>query len=125
MESLYLAGIPGMYDGCLSVAAVGPTGKYAYYTCYGDWVDVSAPGGDQQFDAIRGGVYSTLAGNKYGGLQGTSMACPHVSGVAALVVSYCGGPGFTNEMLKDKLLGSANKSAISQTKQVGGLVDAY
>ena len=53
------------------------------------------------------------------------MACPHVSGVAELIVSYFGGPGFTNEMLKSKLLESSNKSAISQTRQVGGLVDAY
>ena len=52
------------------------------------------------------------------------MACPHVSGVAALVVSYCGGPGFTNDMLKEKLLKSANTSLLSSSYKIGGLVDA-
>ena len=40
-------------------------------------------------------------------MQGTSMACPHVSGVAALIVSQFGAPGFTNEQLKEKLLSTA------------------
>ena len=53
------------------------------------------------------------------------MACPHVSGVAALIVSYFGGPGFTNEMLWNKLIGGSNKEIISETDQIGGLLDAY
>jgi hypothetical protein len=53
------------------------------------------------------------------------MACPHVSGVAALIVSHFGGPGFTNEMLKAKLLGGANKAVLPSSYQVGGLLDAY
>lgn len=93
-------GHPAMYETCLSVAAIGPRGKYAYYTNYGDWVDVCAPGGDQAVDAIRGGVFSTLVGNRYGGLQGTSMACPHVSGLAALIVSEFGKEGFTSADLR-------------------------
>lgn len=93
-------GHPSMYETCLSVAAIGPRGKYAYYTNYGDWVDVCAPGGDFGVDSMRGGVYSTLAGNKYGGLQGTSMACPHVSGLAALIVSEFGKEGFTSADLR-------------------------
>ena len=48
---------------------------------------------------------STTAG--YGYMQGTSMACPHVSGVAALIVSQFGAPGFTNEQLKEKLFSTA------------------
>lgn len=43
----------------------------------------------------------------YGYMQGTSMACPHVSGVAALIVSQFGAPGFTNEQLKEKLFSTA------------------
>lgn len=58
-------------------------------------------------------------------MSGTSMACPHVSGVAALIVSHFGGPGFTNQMLKDKLLNSSNKAIVSPSYQIGGLVDAY
>ena len=43
----------------------------------------------------------------YGYMQGTSMACPHVSGVAALIVSQFGAPGFTNEQLKETLFSTA------------------
>lgn len=43
----------------------------------------------------------------YGYMQGTSMACPHVSGVAALIVSQFGAPGFTNKQLKEKLFSTA------------------
>lgn len=48
---------------------------------------------------------STTVG--YGYMHGTSMACPHVSGVAALIVSQFGAPGFTNEQLKEKLFSTA------------------
>ena len=58
-----------------------------------------------------GGVYSTSVAadgsSGYEGSQGTSMACPHVSGVAALIVSQFGAPGFTNEQLKEKLFSTA------------------
>lgn len=109
-------GAPAEYDQVIAVGSVDREGNKSSFSNYGDWVDICAPGSS---------ILSTLPDNKYGNLSGTSMACPHVSGVAALLVSYFGGPGFTNEMLKDKLLGSANKSAIPQTRQIGGLVDAY
>ena len=109
-------GAPAEYDGVIAVGAVTPAGDRASFSNYGPWVDICAPGTS---------ILSTIPGNQYDYSQGTSMACPHVSGVAALIVSYFGGPGFTNEMLKNKLLESSNKSAISQTRQVGGLVDAY
>ena len=109
-------GAPAEYEGVIAVGAVTPTGAKASFSNYGEWVDICAPGTS---------ILSTIPGNQYDYSQGTSMACPHVSGVAALIVSEFGGPGFTNEMLKDKLLGSANKSAIPQTRQIGGLVDAY
>ncbi len=97
-------------------------GTRSYYSNYGDWVDIAAPGGDAVLGPM---VYSTVPGNSYASLQGTSMACPHVSGVAALLVSYFGGPGFTNEMLVEKLLGGANTEFLPSSYQIGPLVDAY
>lgn len=88
------------------IAAIGPTGAAANYTNYGEWVDVSAPGGETRYSG--GGVISTMPGNKYGSMQGTSMACPHVSGLAALLVSEFGGPGFTNTKLWDIIVGTCN-----------------
>lgn len=123
-------GYPAMYDGVIAVSATGPSGAKASYSNYGNWVDIAAPGGD---GGGANGVFSTLPDNQYGGLQGTSMACPHVSGAAALIVSEYGGPGFTNTALKDRLLGSANEVLLygvnakyKDNKQLGaGLLDAY
>lgn len=87
---------PADADEVFAVASIGADYKAAYYTNYGEWVEVSAPGGD----AYKGyEIMSTLPNNRYGTMQGTSMACPHVSGVAALVVSAFGKEGFTNEDL--------------------------
>lgn len=93
------------YEKVLSVASLGPDFLRATYSCYGTWIDISAPGGQ----AGKGTILSTTPDNGYGYKQGTSMACPHVSGVAALLVSYVGGSGFTNEMLWDRLVNNTTE----------------
>ena len=115
-------GAPANYDPIIAVGSIGPDYSRAYYSNYGDWVDIAAPGGDANYS--NGQVYSTLPNNKYGWMQGTSMACPHVSGVAALIVSHCGGQGFTNEMLKERLLKGARGNVLSSNAKIGPLVDA-
>ena len=90
---------PGYYDKTFCVGALGANNTIAYYSNYGSWVDISAPGGDQS-RGESSGILSTLPGNSYGYLQGTSMACPHVSGVAALAVSQHGGSDFTADELR-------------------------
>jgi surface protein len=97
---------PGFYDPVLAVASTNHIDHKAWYSNYGSWVDISAPGGETA-TPIRG-VLSTLPNNTYGFFQGTSMACPHVSGVAALIVSEFGGPGFMPDMVRNKLIETAD-----------------
>ena len=108
-------GAPANYAPIVAVGAISRDGGRASFSNYGDWVDLCAPGV---------GIYSTFTDNTYGSISGTSMACPHVSGVAALIVSYCGGPGFTNELLIEKLIGGANNKIINPGYKIGPLVDA-
>lgn len=106
-------GAPANYEPVVAVAALTSNGSKASYSNYGDFVDLAAPGSN---------IYSTLPGGTYGNMSGTSMACPHVSGVAALVVAACGDQGFTNDMLKEKLLKTRRSDIVPSG--TGGLVDA-
>ena len=106
---------PAFDDNVISVAAMGPDYVRATYSNYGPTVDIIAPGGEMSHDPVRGrtGVLSTGAGwdgtgiakNAYYYMDGTSMSCPQVSGIAALIVSHygVGTPGFTSAQLKERL----------------------
>ena len=67
---------PAAYPEVIAVASTDYYDRLAPGSNYGSWVDVAAPGGN---------IYSTLPGSRYGNMAGTSMASPHVAGVAALV----------------------------------------
>lgn len=108
-------GAPAEYEEVIAVGSIASDGTKSSFSNYGDWVDLAAPGT---------AILSTVTGGSYAVMDGTSMACPHVSGVAALVVSYCGGQGFTNEMLKEKLLNGASSRLVPASYKVGKLVDA-
>lgn len=112
------------YEAVVNVSSVGADYKRAYYTNYGSWCDIAAPGGDAKKGNM---VLSTLPGNKYGKMQGTSMACPHVSGVAALVLARYGGEGYTPTALRKRLEDNTSDiSAQNANYYLGkGLVNAY
>ena len=107
------------YEGILTVTSLGAGFRKASYSNWGSFADLAAPGGDQPNK-----VLSTLPGNKYGWMNGTSMACPHVSGVAALVVSTCGGPGFTSADLRLRLETTSRPLDAPDYYLGHGLVDA-
>ncbi len=85
---------PAAYQHVISVASVSAGAERAFYSNYGDFIDIAAPGGDMRFDldfdGHSDGIYSTLFnGNDqfiYDYMQGTSMAASHVAGAAALIV---------------------------------------
>lgn len=119
---------PACLDDVLSVGAMTASKEPAYYSTYGQWVDVSAPGGLLD-NGAKYGVLSTLPNSKYGYQEGTSMACPHVSGIAALVLSKYGNKDFSNETLRTLLTSSVNEMIITEPKWQGkfgsGYIDAY
>lgn len=118
---------PGCYEGAFSVASIDNEKVRASYSNHGDWVDITAPGGDK-FKGAGAGVYSTDVGGDYKYLDGTSMACPHVSGVAALIVSaaYRNGIVLTADELKEILQKSADNIFTGEYlgKMGAGLVNA-
>ncbi len=110
---------PAAYRDYISVTAFGPDFLPAYYTNYGPGCNIAAPGGNYMLavdsEKTSSLILSTMPsevndGEDYGFAQGTSMACPHVSGVAALGLSYAVklGKRFTLEEFRDMLLTSVN-----------------
>lgn len=80
------------------------------YSNRGSRVDVLAPGGEKVLDGIPdASIYSTVPyGNGYDGLVGTSMACPHVAGVAAMIFGI--DPSFTAKEVKDIIINTSTGS---------------
>ena len=108
-------GYPAAYEPCVAVAAMSPSALPAYYTDHGPGTDIVAPGGESLYN--NGEILSTIPAKfsesgkpNYGLMQGTSQACPHVSGVAALGLSYAKklGKRYTAKEFRSMLLSATN-----------------
>jgi thermitase len=105
---------PAAFDQVLSVSAIGYSGERASFSNYGNYIDVAAPGVD---------IPSTYFENQYAALSGTSMASPHVTGLAGLILS-------TNPTLSNKEVMDIIRSSSYDIGEVGkdeyfgeGLID--
>ena len=128
-ESAPMACYPGKYKDYVSVASTAADWTPSTFTNYGPGTTISAPGGDQNYcfdftDAAagykrgeRGSILSALpkhvSESGYGYMEGTSMACPHVSGVVALGLSYAAQlrKHFTADEFKELLYASVTPAA--------------
>lgn len=119
---------PANCNGVVTVAATDRNGGRAYYSNYGAVVDVAAPGGETSPSAANG-ILSTLNSGSttpgtqsYAFYQGTSMATPHVAGVAALL--YAVKPSITPDEV-EQVLKSTSRVFTATCSQCGsGIIDA-
>jgi subtilisin len=90
-------GYPAKYNSVIAVGAVDSNNNRASFSSVGNELEVMAPGV---------AINSTLPGNQYGGLNGTSMASPHVAGAAALLLAQ--NPNLTNVQVRERLRDTAD-----------------
>ena len=124
---------PAAYDKCIAVGATRYDGTRSYYSNYGSALDIMAPGGDMKVDQNKDGYGDGILQNtfdpktgifSYYFYQGTSMATPHVSGVAALLIA----DGVTGPENVRKAMQSTAKDRGTSGWDSGygyGIVDAY
>ncbi len=97
---------PSAYDRVICVASTNNRDAKANYSTFGSWVDIAAPGGDYN-NGPASQILSTTSFSGYAGDHGTSMACPHVAGVAALIVSKLSGKASASDV-RDILLSTTD-----------------
>ncbi|HPD57419.1 MAG TPA: S8 family serine peptidase [Smithellaceae bacterium] len=123
---------PASCNGVIAVAATNRAGGRATYSAYGSLIKIAAPGGETD-PTLENGVLSTLnsgtqdpvaspGGDTYNYYDGTSMAAPHVSGIASLMLSV--NPGLTPGVLLALMQSTAHTPPASCTGCGAGIIDA-
>ena len=111
-ESASYSSYPGALPQCISVTALGPDGLPAAYTNYGLGCNIAAPGGDDNFGQTSKILSTGIPeiNGEYAWMAGTSMACPHVSSVIALGMSYALqlGRHFSSDEFRSMVYASVN-----------------
>jgi subtilisin family serine protease len=127
--------VPAAYPGVIAVGASIKSGRVADYSNGGKEIDVLAPGGESSSRELKiystWPTYTTFEGYKsgvrgpYALLSGTSMASPHVAGIAALLLSN--EPNLTYQQVRIRMLSTAKDTEVLgyDTSSGYGIVDAY
>lgn len=105
---------PAAYGNVIAVAATDIDDSKASFSNYGDWVDVAAPGVD---------ILSTFLNNATARMSGTSMACPHVAGLVALILSK--NESYNQEEIRTIIRGSADKLPPPEQYLKKGRINAF
>ena len=102
---------PAAYGNCFAVASTDAADARSSFSNYGPWVEAAAPGSS---------IYSTWIGGIYSTMSGTSMATPHVAGLAGLLASQ----GLSNAQIRDRICATADKIAGTGTAWSCGRINA-
>ncbi len=103
---------PAAYANCFAVASTDSNDNRSSFSNYGTWVEVAAPGSS---------IYSTWINSGYNTISGTSMATPHVAGLAGLLASQ----GLTNTQIRQRLCDTADKISGTGSLWTCGRINAY
>ncbi|HUS16310.1 MAG TPA: S8 family serine peptidase [Chloroflexia bacterium] len=103
---------PGAYANCFAVASTTNTDARSSFSNYGSWVEAAAPGSS---------IYSTWLNSGYNTISGTSMATPHVAGLAGLL----SGQGLTNAQIRSRICSTSDAISGTGTYWTCGRINAY
>ena len=108
---------PAACNNVIAVAATDPSNRRAFFSNYGDWCDISAPGVD---------IFSTYPGSDYAWMSGTSQATPVVTGAIALYLSYNinnSGPANVEKVLKSSATKCSDKGMGAGIVNIANMID--